>query len=140
MKPLIKIRIKYFQRHLCSFIFGYIFVPALLFIIFLHLLMMGYTYEGGYSEDTESLFKNSFTNLTLILKQTYLISENIEDRIELQKFIYKHTNISITSYSSENEILNKNFSLLTMTKIDNKYNFIFPILDKEKNYNSFLEY
>ena len=27
-----------------------------------------------------------------------------------------------------------------MTNIDNKYNFNFPELNKEKNYNSFLEY
>ena len=138
MKPLIKIRIKYFKRHLCSFIFGYILIPAVLFIYFVEKMI---AYIGTkYSVNSEFLFKNSFTNLASILKKTYLISENIEDRIKLQKFIYKETKINITTYSSESEIFNKSYNILIMTNIDNKYNFIFPELNKEENYDSFLEY
>ena len=138
MKPLIKIRFKYFQRHICSFILGYFLVPSFIFIGFLVSLVNYLKKEK--SVNSELLLKNSFINLTSILKNTYLISENMEDRIELQKFIYEETNVNITTYSSENETFNKSFNTLIMIKIDNKYNFIFPILDKEKNYNSFLEY
>ena len=141
MKPLIKIRIKYFQRHICSFLLVYILLPVVTFMFFL-VDMFNYTTKD-HSYNSEFLFKNSFKNLTSILKKAILISDNIKDRVELQKFIYKETNINITTYSSESDISNKNPNVLTVTKIDNKYSFIFPILDKEdkeKNYNSFLEY
>ena len=146
MIPLLKIRTKYVQRNLCSFMFGYLLIPILIFIyVFIYLILKLYDsiskpFKNSASLKSDYLFKNSFTNLTSILNFTYLISENIEDRIELQKFIYKETNINITTFSSESEIFNKNFNKLIMEKIGNKYNFIFPELDKKKNYYSFLEY
>ena len=125
MKTLIKIRFKYFQRHVASFIFCYLITPITLLAIFFIYLIVYIKDSFRNSLNSELLLKNSFTNLTPILKNTYLISENIEDRIELKKFIYKETNVNITTYSSESEILDKNFNILTMENIDNKFNFFF---------------
>ena len=132
MKTLVKIRFKYFQRHVASFIFGYLITPITLLVIFFIYLIVYIKDSFSNSLNSELLLKNSFTNLTPILKNTYLISENIEDRIELKKFIYKETNVNITTYSSESEILDKNFNILTMENIDNKFNFFFPNLTKKK--------
>ena len=125
MKTLVKIRFKYFQRHVASFIFGYLITPITLLVIFFIYLIVYIKDSFSNSLNSELLLKNSFTNLTPILKNTYLISENIEDRIELKKFIYKETNVNITTYSSESEILDKNFNILTMENIENKFNFFF---------------
>ena len=85
-------------------------MPSFIFIGFLVSLVNYLKKEK--SVNSELLLKNSFINLTSILKNTYLISENIEERIELKKFIFKETKINITTYSSESEIFNKSYSKL----------------------------
>ena len=131
MKPILKIRIKFFLRNKFMLIWTYLLIPviALIFsIIYLcinkniYLDNLQQKEIKGFPLYDDYLFHDRYYNgLQNILPQTIFLVNNETDYNSLPKFIFDLKGINVTCYMNKKDI-------------DKKYSFLFELINKKGKY------
>ena len=133
MLSLLRIRVKYIERHGCLLFWTYLFLPVLTFISAVFLLLKGsLEYETVKKESpiifqemeffkNSSKYSNSYLNILPGLLRTLIVVEDQNKCKEIQTFlreeVYNITfNCSITTNTTE-----KTNNIIKITKKNNKY-------------------
>ena len=131
MKPILKIRIKFFLRNKFMLIWTYLLIPviALIFsIIYLcinkniYLDNLQQKEIKGFPLYDDYLFHDRYYNgLQNILPQTIFLVNNEKDYNSLPKFIFDLKGINVTCYMNKKDI-------------DKQFRFLFELINKEGKY------
>ena len=133
MLSLLRIRVKYIERHCCLLFWTYLFLPVLTFISAVFLLLKGsLDYETVKKESpiifqemeffkNSSSYSTSYSNILPGLLRTLIVVEEQSKCENIQAFIREEVfnitvNCSITTNTTE-----KTNNIIKITKKNNKY-------------------
>ena len=131
MKPMLKIRIKFFLRNKCMLIWTYLLIPIIAFIFSIFYLCINkniYLYNleqkeiKGFPLHEDYLFHNrSYNRLEEIFRQSIFLVNNETDYNSLPKFISDLKGINVNCYMNKKDI-------------DKPYSLLFELINKKGKY------
>ena len=145
MISLYKIRYTYLKRHPCSLICGYLFLPAMVIIIFIPISIsqikeriMSLTSFSDNIQFTNSLYKNDknlFEDfISNNIEKPAILAQSKENGKKLSEFIEKETNIKINYYTEEDELNKNNYTnIIIYNQKNGRYEFKLKNIDRCNN-------
>ena len=131
MKPILKIRIKFYLRNKCMVIWTYLLIPIIAFIFCIINLKInkhvyfnniGLSEINGFPIYEDNLFHNrNYTRLDEIFPQTIFLVNNETDYNTLPEFISNLKGINVSCYMNKKDI-------------DKHYSFLFELINKKGKY------
>ena len=131
MKPMLKIRIKFFLRNKCMLIWTYLLIPIIAFIFSIFYLCINkniYLYNleqkeiKGFPLHEDYLFHNrSYNRLEEIFRQSIFLVNNETDYNSLPTFISYLKGINVNCYMNKKDI-------------DKPYSLLFELINKKGKY------
>ena len=132
MKPILKIRIKFYLRNKCMLIWTYLLIPIIVFIFsIIYLCINKNIYLNnlkkkeikGFLYNEEYLFHDrNYNSIEEIFPQTIFLVNNETDYNSLPKFISDLKGINVSCYMNKKDI-------------DKKYSFLFELINKKGKYS-----
>ena len=131
MKPVLKIRIKFFLRNKCLLIWTYLLIPIIVLVFSIVILCINKNIYlnnlrqseiKGFPLHEDYLFNGkSYNFLTYLYTKSIFLVNNETDYYSLPNFIYNLKGINISCFMNKKDI-------------DKEYNFLFELINKKGKY------
>ena len=140
MIPLIKIRATYLKRKKVSVFFSYMMAPIIIIIITIIFIISKdkedqIEIEGkrvfDYDRDYFLFNDTNYSNISKYLENTSLVVKNEKIGQKLADYIYDKANVSVNSYTSEDQVDNSTLNIIILDYNEKKKKYKFTYKEKE---------